>query len=59
VDFPEGSICKRGKVNAIPIINYNLRNRNLTTAALKERGYAQIEWPYAPCGILTRPNDFD
>jgi hypothetical protein len=44
---------------AIPIIYYNPRNENLTTAALKERGYDQNGWPYAPCGILTRPNGFD
>ena len=44
---------------AIPIINYNPRNENLTTAALRERGYDQNGWPYAPCGILTRPNGFD
>jgi hypothetical protein len=44
---------------AIPIIYYNPRNENLTTAALKERGYDQYGWPYAPCGILTRPNGFD
>jgi hypothetical protein len=44
---------------AIPIIDYNIRNENLTTAALRERGYDQNGWPYAPCGILTRPNGFD
>jgi len=44
---------------AIPIINYNPRNENLTTAVLRERGYDQNGWPYAPCGILTRPNGFD
>ena len=44
---------------AIPIIAYNPRNEHLTTAALRERGYDQNGWPYAPCGILTRPNGFD
>lgn len=44
---------------AIPIIDYNPRNENITAAALKERGYDQNGWPYAPCGILTRPNGFD
>ena len=44
---------------AIPIINYNPRSENLTAAALKERGYDQNGWPYAPCGILSRPNGFD
>jgi len=44
---------------AIPIIDYNPRNEKLTVAALKERGYDRNGWPYAPCGILTRPNGFD
>jgi len=44
---------------AIPIIDYNPRNEHLTPAALRERGYDQNGWPYAPCGILTRPNGFD
>lgn len=44
---------------AIPIIDYNPRSEKLTAAALKERGYDQNGWPYAPCGILTRPNGFD
>jgi hypothetical protein len=44
---------------AIPIIDYNPRNEKLSTSALKERGYDQNGWPYAPCGILTRLNGFD
>ena len=44
---------------AIPIIDYNPRNESRSSAALKERGYDQNGWPYAPCGILTRPNGFD
>jgi len=44
---------------AIPIIDYNPRNENITAHALKERGYDRNGWPYAPCGILTRPNGFD
>jgi hypothetical protein len=44
---------------AIPIIDYNPRSEKLTSDALKERGYDQNGWPYAPCGILTRPNGFD
>ena len=44
---------------AIPVIDYNPRSENLTAAALRERGYDQNGWPYAPCGILTRPNGFD
>jgi hypothetical protein len=44
---------------SIPIIDYNPRNENITAAALKDRGYDRNGWPYAPCGILTRPNGFD
>lgn len=44
---------------AIPIIDYNRRNENLTQVALKKRGFDHNGWPYAPCGILTRPNGFD
>jgi len=44
---------------AIPIIDYNPRNEKITAAALKKRGYDRNGWPYAPCGILTRPNGFD
>jgi hypothetical protein len=43
----------------IPLIDYNPRNENLTQAALKKRGYDRNGWPYAPCGLLTRPNGFD
>lgn len=44
---------------AIPIIDYNPRGENLTAPRLKQRGYDQNGWPYAPCGILSRPNGFD
>ena len=44
---------------AIPIIDYNPRSENISAAALKERGYDRNGWPYAPCGVLTRPNGFD
>ena len=44
---------------AIPVIDYNPRNENLTQVALKKRGFDHNGWPYAPCGILTRPNGFD
>ena len=43
----------------IPMIDYNPRNESVTAAALKERGYDRNGWPYAPCGVLTRPNGFD
>ena len=44
---------------AIPLIDYNPRNENLSQPSLKERGYDRNGWPYAPCGLLTRPNGFD
>ncbi|MFP4038004.1 MAG: hypothetical protein ACLFUE_10820, partial [Desulfobacteraceae bacterium] len=44
---------------AIPIIDYNPRNENLSAPALRERGYDRNGWPYAPCGVLCRPNGFD
>jgi len=44
---------------AIPLIDYNRRNEKLNSSALRDRGYDQNGWPYAPCGILTRPNGFD
>lgn len=44
---------------AIPIIDYNPRNEKLAAAVLRQRGYDHNGWPYAPCGILSRPNGFD
>ncbi len=44
---------------SIPIIDYNRRNENLSRQALLDRGYDQNGWPFAPCGLLTRPNGFD
>jgi hypothetical protein len=48
----------RGK-GSIPIIDYNPRNENLSKEALLKRGYDQNGWPFAPCGLLCRPNGFD
>ena len=45
--------------STIPIIDYNPRNEKLSAPALKKRGYNHNGWPYAPCGVLTRPNGFD
>ena len=44
---------------SIPIIDYNRRNENLSKQALLNRGYDQKGWPFALCGLLTRPNGFD
>ncbi len=47
------------KSGSIPIIDYNPRNENLSKHALLQRGYDQNGWPFAPCGLLCRPNGFD
>ena len=44
---------------SIPIIDYNRRNETVTASALRERGYDINGWPFAPCGIVTKPNGFD
>ncbi|MFH1991799.1 MAG: hypothetical protein ABIK98_05245 [Pseudomonadota bacterium] len=48
----------RGK-GSIPIIDYNPRRENLSRQAILDRGYNQRGWPFAPCGLLSRPNGFD
>jgi hypothetical protein len=44
---------------AIPIIDYNVRNEKLAKHDLIARGYDQNGWPFAPCGLLCRPNGFE
>jgi hypothetical protein len=44
---------------SIPIIDYNRRRENLSRQALINRGYDEKGWPFAPCGLLCRPNGFD
>lgn len=44
---------------SIPIIDYNPRNEKLSKQDLVKRGYDQNGWPFAPCGLLCRPNGFD
>jgi hypothetical protein len=44
---------------SIPIIDYNSRRENLSRQALIDRGYDEKGWPFAPCGLLCRPNGFD
>jgi len=48
----------RGK-GSIPVIDYNPRRENLSKQALIDRGHDQKGWPFAPCGLLARPNGFD
>jgi len=43
----------------LPIIDLNSRNEDLSKKALKARGFDENGTPFAPCGILTRPNGFD
>ncbi|MFC1533104.1 hypothetical protein ACFL7M_07055 [Thermodesulfobacteriota bacterium] len=40
-----------------PIIDYNPRAENLAAIALKDRGHDRNGWPFAPCGLLTRPKE--
>jgi hypothetical protein len=44
---------------SIPIIDYNPRNEKLSKQAMIERGYDQNGYPFAPCGLLCRPNGFE
>ena len=44
---------------SVPIIDYNRRRENLSRQALVDRGYDEKGWPFAPCGLLCRPNGFD
>jgi hypothetical protein len=46
-------------LGSIPLIDYNVRNEDVTLEALKVRGYDRNGWPFAPCGVLCRPNGFD
>jgi len=57
-DIIKNYTCLR-KNGSIPIIDYNKRNEKLTSEALRNRGHDQNGWPFAPCGIPTRPNGFD
>jgi hypothetical protein len=44
---------------SIPLIDYNVRNEDVSLEGLKRRGYDRNGWPFAPCGVLCRPNGFD
>jgi len=57
-DIIKNYTCLRNN-GSIPIIDYNKRNEKLTAEALRSRGYDQNGWPFAPCGIPTKPNGFD
>jgi hypothetical protein len=57
-DIIKNYTCLRNN-GSIPIIDYNKRNEKLTSEALRNRGYDQNGWPFAPCGIPAKPNGFD
>jgi len=44
---------------SIPLIDYNIRNEDVSLEGLKQRGFDRNGWPFAPCGVLCRPNGFD
>lgn len=44
---------------SIPIIDYNPRSEKLAKEDLLTRGFNENGWPFAPCGLLCRPNGFD
>jgi hypothetical protein len=47
------------KDGSIPIVDYNRRNERIKKDDLIKRGYDEKGWPFAPCGLLCRPNGFD
>ena len=47
------------KWGANPIFHYNRRNEKTDPQALGRRGYNEVGWPYAPCGVVMRPNGYD
>jgi hypothetical protein len=46
-------------LGSIPMIDYNVRNEDVSLEGLKKRGYDRNGWPFAPCGVICRPNGFD
>lgn len=44
---------------AKPIFHYNKRNEKTDPERLEERGYNEVGWPYAPCGIVMHPHGYD
>jgi len=47
---------KRG---AKPLFHYNKRNEKTDEESLRTRGYNEVGWPYAPCGVVMHPNGYD
>lgn len=44
---------------AKPLFRYNPRNEKTDEASLRARGYNQVGWPYATCGVAMTPNGYD
>ena len=44
---------------AQPLFHYNPRNEKTDAANLRARGYNEVGWPYAPCGVVMHPNGYD
>ena len=42
-----------------PVFHYNKRNEKTDQERLEERGYNEVGWPYAPCGIVLHPHGYD
>jgi hypothetical protein len=42
-----------------PLFRYNKRNEKTDAASLRARGYNEVGWPYAPCGVAMTPNGYD
>ena len=47
------------KREAKPIFHYNKRNKKTDPQALDRRGYNEVGWPYAPCGVVMHPKGYD
>jgi hypothetical protein len=44
---------------AKPLFAYNKRNEKTDPTALVSRGYNEVGWPYAPCGLPLQPHGYD
>jgi len=44
---------------AKPLFRYNPRSENTDEESLRARGYNEVGWPYAPCGVVMQPHGYD
>lgn len=56
-DFKNYVAARRRGVK--PIFHYNKRNEKTDPQALDQRGYNEVGWPYAPCGVAMHPHGYD